>query len=98
MIEGVLDIRGIDAAEEVHIEEVFPGLAAKRARLDFGHVEIAEGQSAEGAEKRAGRVAGAEHQRRLPNGVRRLGNTVLAGINRRPQEKEAGEILAVALD
>src|ERR1017187_6453514 len=69
VVEGVDGDGGIGASEEVQIEEIFPRLAAKRAGFDLDHVEIAQGEGAEGAEEGAGNIAGAEYQRSLPLGV-----------------------------
>src|ERR1019366_9934957 len=69
VVEGVDGDGGIGASQEVQVEEVFPGLAAKRAGFDLDHVEIAQGEGAEGAEEGAGNIAGAEYQRSLPLGV-----------------------------
>src|ERR1035441_7161478 len=69
VVEGVDGDGGIGASQEVQIEEVFPWFAAKRAGFNLDHVEIAEGEGAEGAEEGTGDIAGAEYQRSLPLGV-----------------------------
>src|ERR1017187_9740127 len=69
VVEGVDGDGGVGASQEVQIEEIFPGLAAERAGFNLDHVEIAQGEGAEGAEEGAGNIAGAEYERSLPLGV-----------------------------
>src|ERR1039458_7935185 len=42
VVERVDGDGGIGASQEVQVEEVFPGLAAQRARFNLDHVEIAQ--------------------------------------------------------
>src|SRR5947209_16468262 len=98
MVEGVLSVGRIHTSQEVEVEEIFPGLAAERARFDFREVEVAEGEGAEGAEEGAGEIAGAEDQRGLPlRAVGRL-DGVAPGVFGAAEEEEAGEVLAIAFD
>src|SRR5450755_4852527 len=69
VVEGVDGDGGIGASQEVQVEEVFPGLAAERAGFNLDHVEIAQGEGAQGAEEGTGDIAGAEYERSLPLGV-----------------------------
>src|ERR1019366_8558254 len=96
VVEGVDGDGGIGASQEVQVEEVFPGLAAKRARFNLDHAEIAQGEGAEGAEEGAGDVAGAEYQRGLPLGVGGGAKRMAARVIGSAQQEEAGKILAVA--
>src|SRR5450756_948195 len=98
MIEGVDGDGGIGSSQEVQIEEVLPGLAAKRAGFDLHQVEIAQGEGAEGAEEGAGNIAGAEYQRCLPLRVGGGAKGMAARIIGSAQEKKPGKILAVAFD
>src|SRR5260370_30155707 len=98
VIERVDGDRGTDGGEEVKIEEVFPRLAAERARFDLHQVEIAQGEGAECAEECAGDIASAEDQRGLPLRVGGHAERVAASVVGSAQEKEAGKILPVAFN
>src|ERR1017187_5333018 len=98
VVEGVDGDWGIGASQEVQIEEIFPGLAAERAGFNLDHVEIAQGEGAEGAEEGAGNIAGAEYERSLPLGVEGGAEGMAARVIGSAQEEEAGKILAVAFD
>src|SRR5450755_4428 len=98
VVEGVDGDGGIGASQEVQVEKVFPGLAAKRAGFNLDHVEIAQGEGAEGAEEGTGDIAGAEYQRGLPLGVGGGAERMAARVIGSAQEEEAGKILAVAFD
>src|ERR1017187_10352538 len=98
VVEGVDGDGGIGASEEVQIEEVFPGFAAKGAGFNLDHVEIAQGEGAEGTEQGTGDVASAEYERSLPLGVGGGAERMAACVIGSAQEEEAGKILAVAFD
>ena len=46
----------IVAAKKIDIEDVFPGSSTHGARLDLAQTDVAQGEDAEGLEKRAGQV------------------------------------------
>src|ERR1022692_4332925 len=98
VVEGVDGDGGVGASQEVQVEEVFPGLAAERAGFNLDHVEIAQGEGAEGAEEGARDIAGAEYQRSLPLGVGGGAERMTARVVGSAQQEEAGKILPVAFD
>src|ERR1035437_8971334 len=98
VVEGVDGDGGIGASQEIQIKEVFPRLAAKRARFDLDQVEIAQGEGAERAEEGAGDIAGAEDKRSLPLRVGGGAEGMPTGIIGGAQEEKPGKILAVAFD
>ena len=66
MAQGFLRNRVIDVTEEIQIEQVLPRFSTQRAGFDFGQVEVAQGERAQGAEQRSRDIARGEYQRRLP--------------------------------
>jgi len=95
--EGALNAEILGAAEQVDVEEVLPGAAAEGARFDFGEAEIAEGEGAEGLEKRARLIPGGENKGGLPALFGRPGGGE-GGLSGAAEEEEAGVVFAVILD
>jgi len=50
MVQRVLADRRVDAAQEIQIKKVFPGLAAQRPGFDLDHIQIPHREGAQGAE------------------------------------------------
>src|ERR1019366_374396 len=69
VVERILRVGRIRAAQEIEIEKIFPRFSPQRVRLDLDQIQVAEGKSAQGAEQRPRNVARAEHQRGFPGGA-----------------------------
>jgi len=98
VIQCVPRILRVHVIQKIQIEQILPGLAPQRPRLDLGQAEIAQGERAQGAKQRTGAIARAEHQRGLPNCVRPGFHRMASRICGPAQQKEPGEILSVAFD
>src|SRR5271157_3358533 len=105
VVEGVAG-GFVVAAEEVYVEDVFPGASAHGARLDLTQADVAQGEDAERFEERTGHVFYFEGNRSLIGVGRNQalvagcgGSAFLfSGSVRSANQEEAGEVAFVVLD
>src|SRR5579884_3407436 len=95
MAERAGNGRVVFAALDIDVEEILPGLPAQRTRLDFGEVEIAQGECAEAAEQRAGNIARGEYERGFPSfhAIARVQDAALS-----VEQEKSREVLTVVFD
>ena len=98
MVQRILRVGRIHAAQEIQVEKIFPRFSPQRARFDLGQIQVAQRKSAQRAKQRPGtlRVLNTREvfQCALPVGP----DGMPARIFGRSQEKKPGKILAVAFN
>src|SRR5438046_6965007 len=98
MRKRVLRDRVVDVPQKIQIEQILPGLAAERARLNLRQIQIAQRESGQRPEQRAGHVSGSKHERGLPAGSRICLDRKFTREFRPPQEEKSSEVAPVVLD
>jgi hypothetical protein len=97
VVEGVAG-GFVVAAEEVDVEDVFPGTSAHGAGFDLAEADVTQGENAQRLEERSGNILDFEGDRSLVGAARDEALAACRGGCRLANEEEAGEVAFVVFN